>query len=650
MSTPDPVGPSENKAARDLALFGHLGVHPYDLHFFQPTGAAATGPKPGIISLISDNLGPPNTVEIANEYDGWGMRSPGVYRMQDHAGGVRGVWTFHFAPQGYPDPLQVRFHLNDSATSVGQPISVSVGAGAELRVGSEVIFPAGTPTHPSVQVDGLRPERTEWMDGRFRSTRKAEEEFDTIVIGGGMMGGLVGNGLSNKGRRTLVVELGTRQFTTHLSNLHRQPDANALLSRCARISGPLLDGTVFMLGGRSLIWSGNVPRLMPWELDRPEWLGDIATALRDEQAGGGGYYRRAEELLRKAPTLGPHAEACVKELARMLPGFTVEQMGWAYDLRRSATNNPIFASTGIFNTADLLNDSADPADPGSAHLAVRTGMMALRLERTGNRIDRLKCYDMQSGEVRWFRARRFVLALGAVLSPNLVLVSELPNQSGLAGVGLTDHPTYDLNEYGNPFYVPANSPLCDPDGHAKLMLMRRDSTNANMPIIGELGINTQYWHQRFTDPALQPTIPRDRVAFYLDAMSYGELEDRNRIIPQGEGKLPLIQYHWYRTGAYGDFTNLERMLKEFRNQVLHQMGAAFDSKITPKNKPQGTIHHAGGSLRMGTPVDGCVDENLRYHGVDNLYVADASVMPYAITPKPSLTIAALALRLVDHLA
>ena len=72
----------------------------------------------------------------------------------------------------------------------------------------------------------------------------------------------------------------------------------------------------------------------------------------------------------------------------------------------------------------------------------------------------------------------------------------------------------------------------------------------------------------------------------------------------------------------------------------------------------GTVHHAVGTLRMpyksrfDTPqfnTDSVVDENLMVLGHPNLYVCDMSVMPYSSSANPVRTLAALALRLSEHL-
>ena len=58
--------------------------------------------------------------------------------------------------------------------------------------------------------------------------------------------------------------------------------------------------------------------------------------------------------------------------------------------------------------------------------------------------------------------------------------------------------------------------------------------------------------------------------------------------------------------------------------------------------------HAAGTCRMGTtPDQGVVDASGRVWGTDNLYIADASVLPTSAAINPSLTVAACALRTAD---
>jgi choline dehydrogenase-like flavoprotein len=65
---------------------------------------------------------------------------------------------------------------------------------------------------------------------------------------------------------------------------------------------------------------------------------------------------------------------------------------------------------------------------------------------------------------------------------------------------------------------------------------------------------------------------------------------------------------------------------------------------------EGTWHHMGTTRMHESPTMGVVDPDCKMHGVDNLYVAGSSVFPTAGANFPTITIAALALRLSEHLA
>jgi choline dehydrogenase-like flavoprotein len=61
--------------------------------------------------------------------------------------------------------------------------------------------------------------------------------------------------------------------------------------------------------------------------------------------------------------------------------------------------------------------------------------------------------------------------------------------------------------------------------------------------------------------------------------------------------------------------------------------------------------HPCGSCRFGDdPRTHVLDRDCRAHGVENLYVADASFMPRSGAANPSLTIAANALRIAGRIS
>jgi choline dehydrogenase-like flavoprotein len=63
----------------------------------------------------------------------------------------------------------------------------------------------------------------------------------------------------------------------------------------------------------------------------------------------------------------------------------------------------------------------------------------------------------------------------------------------------------------------------------------------------------------------------------------------------------------------------------------------------------GSYHQMGTTRMHDSPRQGVVDRDCRVNGVENLYIAGASVFPTSGFANPTLTVVALALRLADHI-
>jgi choline dehydrogenase-like flavoprotein len=107
--------------------------------------------------------------------------------------------------------------------------------------------------------------------------------------------------------------------------------------------------------------------------------------------------------------------------------------------------------------------------------------------------------------------------------------------------------------------------------------------------------------------------------------------------------LPSLQLQW-REEEQERLDLLRELLKDwFRSAKLGLL-------TTTGGRPDLSAHHHAGTTRMALDRrDGVVDPNGRVFGVDNLYLAGASVFPSAGFANPTLTIVALARRLGRHL-
>lgn len=264
-------------------------------------------------------------------------------------------------------------------------------------------------------------------------------------------------------------------------------------------------------------------------------------------------------------------------------------------------------------------------------------------------------------EIFLLKAKKFFLAAGAIESPALLLRSKsetwpegLANRSRQVGKNLSRH-FMDLCMVKLPKEVslqPSSKELAMNDfyyfqgkklgtvqslgntPHLESALHEmRSETFASMPY----WLAKPYWSLVNTlgRPIVKAVLER-HLAFALitDDVSYEE----NCVRLSSHGQIE-IHYH-LRPEA-------EARLKIFRDLVRESFqpyGVRFHEQA--KNKER--LAHASGTCRMGLdPEKSVVDQDNRAHGVDNLFVVDASFFPSGAGINPALTIAANALRVAE---
>ena len=136
-----------------------------------------------------------------------------------------------------------------------------------------------------------------------------------------------------------------------------------------------------------------------------------------------------------------------------------------------------------------------------------------------------------------------------------------------------------------------------------------------------------------------------------ELMLVGEVEQlpdpENRIVlseDQRDGLgLPKPEIHY----SHDDYSNLGlAAIREVHDFVFAQMGASNVFHL-PHILGSG---HIMGTTRMGTdPTASVVDTNLQCHDHPNLFIVGSAVYPTGATANPTLTIAALSLRLAHYL-
>ena len=530
-------------------------------------------------------------------------------------------------------------------------------------------------------------------------------DFDIIVVGSGVGGGILADDLADRlgeQKRILVLEAGSYLYPTHVYNLCRFPNSSLARhfgcnsfwqygnSDTAHYIGekPQLN-----FGGRSVFWSGLIPTIQDWELEF------FPSRVRQDLRGG--LLNAAGALMNESRSMGATAKTIVDALrtSALAQDFSIQETPRAlhqpYLKADGAPADQFFIEpTGVFNTAELLINQLG-LTPGVRHgdgpgLHLLLSHYVEDVQNHGTHYE-LVCRNTLTNHIRTFSAGTVVLACGSIESPKLLRRSSmfpwLPQPvKDLLGRGLTDHPT--SNEITTFVTHIGNVPI-PRDSHAKIIFYSRglhDPAAPNQtryPFNVEMNINHEYWHLRENDPT-QANVSMNAPggASRVDIkFSFGNcLDDANEIkAPPPYQYVPEITFgnlKWMDRLRDSRFPAVAGWQKDYgqifavMNQVAGQIFAQFrlnGSPAQPENDiwygqdgkgfGWGTVHHAAGTLRMpykaahdrSFETSSVLDEDLRVHGTDRLYVCDMSVMPFSSAANPVRTLAALALRLSRHL-
>jgi choline dehydrogenase-like flavoprotein len=134
-----------------------------------------------------------------------------------------------------------------------------------------------------------------------------------------------------------------------------------------------------------------------------------------------------------------------------------------------------------------------------------------------------------------------------------------------------------------------------------------------------------------------------------------DLPRRSNRVEWIDGRL-RVTHRRTNVGPHVELTTLARdLMRGAGYEVSVGRLASPDEPVTtdadgPAHFPQVGGGHDTGTLRMGaTPSEGVVDADCQLHGVEHLYVVDASVLPSQSSMNPALTIIANALRVARTL-
>lgn len=524
-------------------------------------------------------------------------------------------------------------------------------------------------------------------------------DWDVIVVGTGMGGATAGLALARAGRRVLFVEKGRLLHGRGAgappieAPADDSPEARLGTGRWPhRLRGKTSFGELDFhaplgcgSGGSTALYAAGLERLSPADFRPRANFPDAADSSLPERWPIGyedlrPYYEEAEALYRVRGTADPLDAAPV----RLLPPpplnprdqhffESFDQRG-LHPYRLHAGYEFVDGCTGCTSGPCHRECKSDAAricllpalrEHGAALLSE---CEVWRLEAGAAAVRALRC--RQRGREFSLRARIVVLAAGAYMSPTLLLNSRstdwpegLANRSGMVGRNLMFHasdfvavsPLRRLSGAGpqktlafNDFYRSDEGKLGTFQavgasvGVGQIMQFLRDAADKDPRWWMKFASPRPRWWRKLSSPLVRAVA---LMVYHLGNFKHAAVwativEDlpylHNRVIAD-PGSVNGMRFE-YRYPA-----ELKARVAAFRRRLAERLAPHRVIVLTGPNNIN--FGHVCGTCRFGDdPATSVLDRDNRAHGIDNLYVVDASFFPSSGGTNPSLTIAANALR------
>jgi choline dehydrogenase-like flavoprotein len=495
-------------------------------------------------------------------------------------------------------------------------------------------------------------------------------EGDLCIVGTGPAGLSIALEWNNTPYKVILLEGGGFDYDDKIQDLYDGKETGQKYY-------PLRSTRLHYFGGTSNHWSGYCSPFDPIDFEKRDWVPHSGWPIK--RADLDSFYARAQPIL----DLGPYEydaaywQRLDPELKSLFPD-----------------NSAIWNKVWQFSPPTRLNGKyADTIKKSkNIHLYTYANLADINANEPVTSIQSVTVKNLE-GKQHTVRARRFVLACNTIQNARILLANNrqapkgLGNDHDLVGRHFMEHmqiksawlhlPNPDPLKLYNIQYG-ATKMRCEiattREMQEKYKILNGTASFMPLAIARYAKSSIETWNNQDPRKSLEnmrnigAAARQSAGASAAGGTNTWMLSTRIEQAPNPNSRItldtekdalgmPRAMLHWELTPLEKRST---RMLYELIGQ---QVGAAGTGRLQLMEHLQdpnpndnswpdftsGGWHHMGTTRMSDDPATGVVDANNKMHGINNLYIAGASVFVTAAAPNPTLTITALSLRLSDHL-
>jgi choline dehydrogenase-like flavoprotein len=499
---------------------------------------------------------------------------------------------------------------------------------------------------------------------------------DLCIAGAGAAGITIALEFVGRGERVVLLESGGLEFE----------EASQALSQGGNLGLPYFElelARVRIFGGATSHWGGMCTRLDPIDFAKRDWVPHSGWPITPADLDP--YYARAHPLLE----LGEYSY----EPAEIAPPGTE-----FLPFRRDRIRPKMWRySTPAINFGEAYRSRLAEAE--NVDVLLHANLVEIETGDDANHVTAFRIASLNGKSTR-IRAKSYVLALGGIENPRLLLNSDrviqggLGNQNDLVGrffmehIGLVADSALDLRGdgwqrayrdlfdgdrqvrcgltasiemqeqrnilnsmlmFGQRYTVRTKS-----DGYRSLATLRRQLTRGEFP--DDLGHHL-YNMTADVEGLVRGIYEKVDPTVYIGVEAEQSPNPNSRVVLGTERDALGLR----RANLDWQLCSLDkrsiRALLELTGQELGRMGLGrlrIEEWITQDDNVwsddvHGNWHHMGTTRMASDPSQGVVDANCQVFGTPNLHIAGSSVFATGGCANPTLSLTALALRLADRL-